>query len=152
MADNISPAGRPAFLGWRVLALVYDAMPNIALWFVVSALALLLNPAHTAFAPWSFGYWLTWLACWAVSGSYAVFAWRRSGQTLGMKPWRLQVVAADGRLASSQALWLRYAVATLSLLAGGLGFLWSLVDRDRRSWHDIASGTVLVRLEKAPKA
>jgi uncharacterized RDD family membrane protein YckC len=144
---NLRPA-RPAHLGWRVLALVYDALPNIALWFVVSALVLALRPSHVAFAPWTAGSLLLWLACWLVSGSYAVYAWRRSGQTLGMKPWRLQVVAGDGRLASTRALWLRYAVATVSLLAAGLGFLWSLFDGDRRSWHDIASGTRLVRLEK----
>ena len=46
------------------------------------------------------------------------------------------------------ALALRYAVATLSLAAGGLGFLWSLIDRERRTWHDLASGTVLVRLDR----
>jgi uncharacterized RDD family membrane protein YckC len=34
----------------------------------------------------------------------------------------------------------------VSLAAAGLGFLWSLVDAERRTWHDLASGTVLVRL------
>ena len=27
-----------------------------------------------------------------------------------------------------------------------LGFLWSLVDGERRAWHDIVSGTRLVRV------
>jgi uncharacterized RDD family membrane protein YckC len=76
-----------------------------------------------------------------------VFSWRRAG-TLGMRPWRLRVVAPDGRPATSRALLLRYAVATLSLFAFGLGFLWSLVDRDRRTWHDLAAGTLLVRLAR----
>jgi uncharacterized RDD family membrane protein YckC len=63
-----------------------------------------------------------------------------------MRPWRLKVLGTDGRVAPARTLWLRYAVATLSLAAGGLGFAWSLVDRERRTWHDLASGTVLVRL------
>jgi uncharacterized RDD family membrane protein YckC len=65
-----------------------------------------------------------------------------------MRPWRLQVLAADGQAASLSKLWLRYAVATLSLAAAGLGFLWSLVDAERRTWHDLASATVLVRRER----
>lgn len=148
MNDAPAPIARPANLAWRVLALVYDTMPNIALWFAVSGLALLLRPSHEAFAPWSAGQWVLWLACAGVSGVYAVWSWRRVGQTLGMRPWRLKVTTPDGRLAPAGKLWLRYAVAIVSLLAGGLGFLWSLVDRDRRTWHDLASGTVLVRLQR----
>jgi len=64
-----------------------------------------------------------------------------------MRPWRLKVTSADGAGAGGRALCLRYAVATLSLAAFGLGFLWSLFERERRTWHDLASGTVLVRLE-----
>lgn len=148
MSENTPIVARPAHLGWRLLALVYDALPNVALWFAVSGLALVLHPGHTAFAPWSAGQFALWLACAGVIGLYAVLSWRRIGQTLGMRPWRLKVVSADGRLAPAKALWLRYAVAMLSLAAGGLGFLWSLVDRDRRTWHDLASGTVLVRLPR----
>ena len=34
----------------------------------------------------------------------------------------------------------------MSRLRIGLGFWWSLWERERRTWHDLASGTVLVRL------
>src|SRR5690606_35106686 len=116
--------------------------------FAVSAVALVLRPGHEAFAPWSAGSFALWTACWLVSGAYAVLAWRRGGQTLGMKPWRLRVVGADGRPATVRRLWLRYAVATLSLAGAGLGLLWSLVDRERRGLHDVVAGTLLVREEK----
>lgn len=141
-----APAALPARLGWRLLALVYDAMPNIALWFAVSGVALAVVPGHAPFAPWSPGQLALWLLCWGVSGLYAVMSWKSVGQTLGMRPWRLKVLGTDGRVAGARALWARYAMATLSLAAGGLGFAWSLVDRERRTWHDIASGTVLVRM------
>ena len=65
-----------------------------------------------------------------------------------MRPGRLKVTLPDGRLAPARRLWLRYAVSVVSLAAGGLGFLWSLVDAERRTWHDLASGTVLVRLPR----
>lgn len=149
MTDTTAPSpptALPAHLGWRLLALVYDAMPNIAIWFAVSGVALAVVPGHEPFAPWSPGQFALWGACWGVSGLYAVMSWRGIGQTLGMRPWRLKVLGADGHVAAARTLWLRYAVATLSLAAGGLGFAWSLVDRERRTWHDLASGTVLVRL------
>jgi len=148
MDESFAPAARPAHLGWRLLALVYDSLPNIAIWFAVSGLVLLLTPGHAAFAPWSVGQWLLWALCWATSGAYAVLAWRRGGQTLGMKPWRLRIVEADGGSAPVRALVLRYVVATVSLLAFGLGFAWSLVDRERRTWHDLAAGTRFLRLRK----
>jgi uncharacterized RDD family membrane protein YckC len=148
MEENTLPAAQPAHLGWRLLALVYDALPNIAIWFAVSGLALALRPGHQAYPAWSAGQWLLWALCWSISGLYAVHSWRRSGQTLGMQPWRLKVVAADGRPAATRALAIRYAVAMVSLLAFGLGFLWSLVDHERRTWHDLAAGTLFVRLAR----
>ena len=139
------PAARPAHLGWRLLALVYDALPNIAIWFAVSAVGLLLRPGHAAFAAWSAGQWALWGVCWAISGLYAVHAWRRGG-TLGMRPWRLRVIADDGGPATTARLWLRYAVGTLSLLAAGLGFVPALFDARRRALHDVVAGTMLVRI------
>jgi uncharacterized RDD family membrane protein YckC len=138
------PAPVPAALPWRLLAAVYDALPVLALWMLASALVLLVR-GNRPFEPFSAGQWLLWLACWAIAGLYAVLSWHRGGQTLGMRPWRLRVVDAGGGRPALGALWLRFAVATLSLAAGGLGFLWSLVDRDRRTWHDIAAGTRLLR-------
>ena len=67
-----------------------------------------------------------------------------------MRPWRLRVVGIEGRAASVRALLVRYAVGNLSLFAGGLGFWWAWIDRDRLTLHDRASGTRLVR--EAPRA
>jgi len=143
------PAARPAHLAWRLVAMVYDFFPVLAVWFAVAGLSLLLHGGRQ-FEPDSLGSGLEFAALWTVTGLYAVLSWRRGGQTLGMRPWRLKVVAADGRPAPTPRLWLRYAVATLSLLAGGLGFLWALFDRERRTWHDLAAGTLMVRLD-APR-
>jgi uncharacterized RDD family membrane protein YckC len=79
---------------------------------------------------------------------YFGLSWRRGGQTLGMRAWRLRLQRAGGGIPGWGALGLRYGVALVSLGAFGLGFLWSLVDRERRTWHDLASGTVLVRVPK----
>lgn len=148
MNDTSAAPARPAHLGWRLFAMVYDFFPVLALWFALSGLFLLAR-GGVPVVPGSAGSWIELLLLWAVTGGYAVLSWRRGGQTLGMRPWRLKVIAADGRAAGARALCLRYAVATLSLALCGLGFLWSLFERERRTWHDLASGTVLVRLEPA---
>src|SRR5690606_28174362 len=98
--------------------------------------------------PFSLTQWLLWLACWGIAGLYATVSWRRGGQTLGMRPWRIRLVSDDGAAPSWRALWLRYLVGTASLLLAGLGFIWAWIDRDRLTWHDRASGTRPVRVPK----
>lgn len=158
MPDKVDPpesAAAPprALVGWRLLALFYDLWPALALWMLVSlcftlGYTIAGHDPHQNIAPLSGLQWLLWLVCWLVAGLYAVISWRRGGQTLGMRPWRLRVVDAAGARPSWRALWLRYAVGTVSLLAAGLGFWWAWVDRDRLAWHDRASGTRVARQAK----
>lgn len=137
-----TPPARPN-IGWRLLALVYDFFPALALWFVTGNIALALHGGVPVRANTVAGA-LETVALWAVTGVYATLSWRRGGQTLGMRPWRLRVVA-DASAMTWRSAWLRYAVGTLSLLAGGLGFWWAWIDRERRTWHDRVSGTRVER-------
>jgi RDD family. len=149
-----APPEKPrALIGWRLLGLLYDLWPVLALWMLLSAAFTLGyylagHGARENIPPFSPLQFLLWLGCWMITGAYAVLSWRRGGQTLGMRPWRLQVVSAQPGLPAWKALWLRYAVATLSLLLGGLGFWWAWVDREKLTWHDRASGTRMIRLPK----
>ncbi|KAF1014056.1 MAG: hypothetical protein GAK31_03080 [Stenotrophomonas maltophilia] len=56
-----------------------------------------------------------------LAGLYATLSWQRGGQTMGMRPWRLRLQSSDGAPLRAGQLWRRYAVGTLSLLAGGWG-------------------------------
>ncbi|WP_184383941.1 RDD family protein [Xanthomonas cannabis] len=137
----------PALVGWRLLALCYDAWPVLALSMLISAaftlgFTLAGHPARENIAPFSSWQWLLWLCCWVAGGIYATVSWRRGGQTLGMRPWRLQL---QGPSPSWRQAWMRYAVGTLSLMLGGAGFWWAWLDRERLTWHDRASGTRLER-------
>ena len=148
-----TPSAPRALVGWRLLALFYDLWPVAALWMLVSAVfniayTLSGHEAREYVAPFTLLGWLLWIACWGVAGAYAVVSWRRGGQTLGMRPWRLRVVDANGDAAPVRALVRRYVVGTASLLAAGAGFWWAWIDRDRLTWHDRASGT---RLRREPK-
>ena len=152
-AASSTPAGflpRPAHLGWRLLALTYDALPVMALWIAVSAVAYAVNGGERI-APGTPAAALTFLATWLATGAYAVVSWRGGGHTLGMRPWRLQVRDDQGRLPGWGRLWLRFSVATLGLAAAGMGLLWCLFDAQRRGWHDIAAGTLVLQRPKPPR-
>ena len=138
------PTATPAHLGWRLLAMVYDAVIALALLFAVSALSLAIMPGHNPVTPGSAASYGVFAAIWLVFGLYATLSWHVGGQTIGMKPWRLNVLSAQGLRPGWRALGIRYAVASLTL---GAALLWSLFDRDRRGLHDIAAGTLFVRLQ-----
>ena len=80
-----------------------------------------------------------------VIGLYFVGSWRRHGQTLAMKTWKLHLEGADGAaIGLGQAL-ARYACAWPSLALGGIGIIYALFDRDRQFLHDRLAGTRIVR-------
>ena len=146
-SETAPRSAESAHLGWRLLAMVYDIFPIMALWFTTSIVVYMAH-GGVPVRPYSAGAWIELILLWLVTGIYLVISWRRGGATIGMRPWRLKVLAADGRPATVAALCLRYAVATLSLLAGGLGFVWALFDGERRCWHDLAAGTRFVRMDR----
>lgn len=133
----------------RLAAAVYDLFPLVALWMATAGLALLAVHGKMDVAHPSLAYQVSLrLALLAVSAAYFVISWSRGGQTIGMRAWRLRVVSSDGgALPWSRAL-LRFALAWVSLLALGLGFLWCLVDRERRAWHDLVVRTHVERLPR----
>lgn len=84
----------------------------------------------------------------AVFAFFAKF-WTHSGQTLGMQVWGVRVQNADGtRISLIQAL-LRFVIAIGSWGCAGLGFLWMLWDKDKRTWQDRYSESVVIQIPKA---
>jgi uncharacterized RDD family membrane protein YckC len=140
--------GTPASLWLRLLAGVYDLLPLLGLWFAAAVLALLLTAGKLDTHNLADKLLVQALVV-AAAAIYFIVSWLRGGQTIGMKPWRLRVVRADGSpLGMTQAL-LRFGVALVSLAVFGAGFWWALFDAEKRAWHDIAAGTLVVRMNKA---
>jgi uncharacterized RDD family membrane protein YckC len=142
------PVAYPAALGWRLLALTYDCLPMIPLLMMGSALFLWLNGGRTVERQPLVAA-LEFLTIWVLAGAYFVVSWRRGGQTVGMRPWRLKVLAANGKPAGVRQLCLRYLVAWLTPV---VGLAWCLFDGERRGLHDLAAGTLFVRLQPAAPA
>jgi uncharacterized RDD family membrane protein YckC len=127
----------------RLFAIIYDSFLLIAIMFVASAIEIAFNHGKAiqsgdAIYPYYLGS-LVFL-------SYLYFAWfwTHGGQTLGMKTWRLKLVAVNGTPLNWQTAAIRYCAALLSWGFLALGFIWSLVDSENRCWHDMISKTRLI--------
>lgn len=132
----------------RLGSLVYESLIVVAL-LLLSGLAFLL-PLHALTGHDASGGWALWLfRAWilAVLGTYFVWFWTRGGQTLPMRTWRLRVVDTRGSPLRLRRALYRYLLAWPSVLAGGAGLAWALVDRDGQFLHDRLAGTRLVRIE-----
>jgi uncharacterized RDD family membrane protein YckC len=64
-----------------------------------------------------------------------------NGDTAGQKWTRLRLVNFDGQRPTRSQRFFRTASGFLSLMAGGIGLLWGLVDEETLTWHDHISKT-----------
>jgi uncharacterized RDD family membrane protein YckC len=93
-----------------------------------------------------------WLVC--VLAAYFVYCWKRSGQTLAMKTWRIRLARADGAPLTTKLALARFLVALPGVLIFGIGFWWALIDPERQFLQDRLCGTRIfeVRPNAAPDA
>jgi uncharacterized RDD family membrane protein YckC len=134
-------SGSPCGLLRRMAIVVYDAVIVISLLMLAAALAMLTGfGGRTAMKdPVYTGYLLV---VWFL---YLAWCWHKGGMTVGMRAWRVKIEDKDGRRPGWGVTALRFLVSLVSAAFAGMGFLWSLVDADKRTWHDILSRTRLVR-------
>lgn len=78
-----------------------------------------------------------------LAGFYLGF-WRKRNATLGMQTWRLKIINLDGHKPSWRQLIIRVLTGTVSLLFFGIGFFFSIFDKQNRTLHDIASQTRII--------
>jgi uncharacterized RDD family membrane protein YckC len=122
-------------------ACVYELLLLLALWMLSTWIFMGLFGDATA---GNKRYFLQ-LILWMVTGVYFVWCWCKTGQTLATKTWKIKLVnQQDDTLDTKQSL-TRYALASLSLLACGAGFIWAFVDKDGLFLHDRLLKTRFVR-------
>lgn len=129
----------PATLLRRLAAGLYDAMLLIALLMTAGVVAVLVNNGE-AIDDGNLWFRL-WLA--SVFAGFYLWFWTHGGQTLGMRAWRLRLIAEDGSAVNKAQALLRLPLAICAWLSLA-GILWSLLDARGRSAHDILSGTLVI--------
>jgi uncharacterized RDD family membrane protein YckC len=77
---------------------------------------------------------------------YFIGLWSWRGQTIGMMPFNMKVVAvADGKNIDPLRGILRYVGIIISVIPLFLGLIWAAFDSRKQGWHDKIAGTVVIR-------
>ena len=128
----------------RCAAMIYDfillAGVVFIAWLPMPLLSEFLNPVVDRVIRWLY----LLFACFF----YFAWPWCRGGQTLGMRSWHIRLINAkhpDRQVTLMQA-WLRFAGSMLSWAALGAGFMISIFHPQQLAWHDLMSGTRIIRL------
>lgn len=125
----------------RVAAILYDVLLVAALLFLATLPFIAIRGGEPVESGDNLLYRIV-LA--AVVFVFFVGFWSRSGRTLGMQSWGLQLETTAGEIPSVATACLRFFAAVVSLLPLGLGFLWQLWDPEQLTWHDKISSTRIV--------
>jgi uncharacterized RDD family membrane protein YckC len=135
--------------GARLVAYIVDAiLIGVLVTAVAIALALLTAglAAVGAGALAALSILVLIVATPVVGFLYFPWFWVHGGATPGMRIFNLRVVRdADGGPIGWGAALLRLIGFWVSSLVFYLGFIWILVDKRRRGWHDLLAGTVMVQ-------
>ena len=133
----------------RFAAMVYDCLLLFAVSMAYGGFSIAINKIifqSTNDNVTGLLFQIGWLL--ACVGFFCYF-WRRGGQTLGMRAWRLKLVRQDGlQTITYWQCMLRCFFATLSLLLFGIGYWWTLVDADHRALHDRLTKTQVLLIPK----
>lgn len=112
--------------------LLYELLTLVAILFVSAAVFVwLFGDASEGFKRLALQLFL-----WTVVGAYYVWCWFKSGQSLAMQAWKIQLTDRQAKLLDLKTAVMRYVLATFSLSAFGLGFFWALFDRQHLFLHD----------------
>lgn len=160
--QNNAIAPSLASLRVRLAAMVYESLLVLAVLFIASLPFLYAaGDARSGGRHIAYQFYLA-----GVLFAYFAAFWRRSGQTLAMKTWRIRLVGPDGGRITLKLTFLRFCLMGLMpalglagywgmhvgispwIALGSAGLLWALVDRDRQFLHDRLLGTRLVRVPR----
>jgi uncharacterized RDD family membrane protein YckC len=140
-ANSAPLALEPAPVWRRFAALCYDVLLVTALVVCYTLIVLAVRRG----APVPPGSWWFPLTILGLAMAFFCGFWVHGGQTVGMRAWRIRVIRDDGgRLGWPRAA-ARFAAGVVAALPAGLGLWWSVLDRNRRGWHDSWTRTRVVR-------
>jgi uncharacterized RDD family membrane protein YckC len=131
----------PASVWRRVAAFCYDLLllAALAVCFTLLVLAVRLGAAVPP------GTWWFPASLLAIAMAFFCWFWAHGGQTVGMRAWRIRVVREDGGVLTLRRAAARFAAALVAILPAGLGIWWAVFDARKRAWHDLWTGTRVVR-------
>jgi uncharacterized RDD family membrane protein YckC len=144
MPSNLHSKCPPASLIKQIAAMIYDSLLIIAILFISTAIALIFNDGKAFESSPIFSFYLVLI----IFIFYSWF-WKKSGQTLGMRVWKIRIISELGGNPSWAICFLRLTFALLSIACFGIGYWWRLFKP--YTWHDKLSQTRIISLSERPK-
>ncbi|PJE78796.1 hypothetical protein CI610_02252 [invertebrate metagenome] len=148
----------PASVSRRLAALFYDTLLIISLWISIGFINLIiqliiygsshlkniLEQGNTLGG--IFFYFSLFLA----TAVFFILFWTHSGQTPGMRAWRIKIQNPDDTLITIKQSLVRCLVAIPAIVLLLTGIFWCRLSRSRKSWQDITSGsqTIFIKRQK----
>ena len=129
----------PAGLLRRLAAMFYDALLILAIWMITLLAMVVANGGEPVLGA------AVQSLLFLEAFTFFAYFWSAAGQTVGMRAWRLRLVSNGGGRVSLHQATLRFAVAIFAIGAFGVGYFWALIDRQGRTWPDMASDCRVLR-------
>lgn len=82
-----------------------------------------------------------------ISYIYFSYFWLQTGQTPGLRTWKLRLIRQDGYLLTRRDSLVRFLFSLLSVATLGLGWLWVWLNPNAQSLHDKLSDTHIISTE-----
>ncbi len=129
----------------RIMVILYDLLLLFSLLFSVGMIAVIITSSLNLLnnQPNSIFFFIITVP---VSFFYFYISWKKSGQTLAMRVWKIKLVSFNNKAITTKQIVIRFITAIIGFLVFGLGFLYQLIDKNNHSLHDKLSKTYLIRL------
>lgn len=132
-----------------LFAIFYDLLILLAIFMLVGLIAVAANNAVTGQDVIPASTISFQLLLYLVAFGYYAYFWKKSGQTVGMKAWRIRLINLnENKPLSLQQLAIRYVTAQLSFGLCLAGYLYRWVNPSRLTAHDQLSKTRIIKIEK----
>lgn len=129
-------------MAWKILfALLYDLLLLLAVWFFAAIPIVLWQDGSLEGKPFATLALQIYLI--GVTYLYLTYFWTQSGQTPGLRTWKLQLQREDGYLLTRHNANLRFVLAIPLMLFFGLSLI-GLVFGKKQLLHDQIANTRIV--------
>ena len=131
-----------SFVFRRGFAFLYDSLLLIALFFVVTSIAIAFNEG-LAIENHAFK-----LVLYGVGFLFFSWFWRHGGQTLGMQAWRIKVISESNNPLTYKQCAIRYLTGTVLF---GITLVFAAFSPSKQGLHDTLSKTKIIFKNKELK-
>ncbi|WFE68754.1 RDD family protein [Thiomicrospira sp. R3] len=128
-----------------IFALLYDLLLLLALWFAAALPFVIWQGPGFEKNPFTLIVFQLYLLI--ISYIYLSFFWLQTGQTPGLRTWKLRLIRLDGYLPTRHDANKRFFFCLISIATLGLGWLWLFFNQQGQTLHDRLSNTKIIDID-----